>query len=63
MFEWAEANGCRHRLLGRHFGEDIPTLRRELRRLRPGRAGAGLHPAASVRRTRHPDARDSPAFG
>ena len=24
MFTWAEGSGCRHRLLGAHFGEDVP---------------------------------------
>jgi len=40
MFEWAEASGCRHRLLGRHFGEQIEPCGSSCDTCAPGRARA-----------------------
>jgi len=55
MFEWAEASGCRHRLLGRHFGEEIPPCGSSCdacgpARAAPTRVGAGRR--AASRRSR-----------
>jgi len=49
MFEWAEATGCRHRLLGRHFGEDVPPCGASCDTCAPGRQAATQ--VGSVRRT------------
>jgi ATP-dependent DNA helicase RecQ len=54
MFEWAESSGCRHRLLGRHFGEQIDPCGASCDTCAPGRAaapraGAGRRVAASRR--------------
>jgi len=49
MFEWAEARGCRHRLLGRHFGEVIDPCGASCDTCAPGRP-VRAH-AAPVRRT------------
>jgi ATP-dependent DNA helicase RecQ len=38
MFAWAEAGGCRHRLLGRHFGEDVAPCGASCDACAPGRA-------------------------
>jgi ATP-dependent DNA helicase RecQ len=54
MFEWAEASGCRHRLLGRHFGEQIDPCGASCDTCAPGKAlatqpGGGRRVAASRR--------------
>ncbi len=49
MFEWAEARGCRHRLLGRHFGEQLDPCGASCDTCAPGRA-VQAH-AAPARRT------------
>ena len=56
MFEWAEASGCRHRLLGRHFGEELPPCGSSCDACAPARAVATragpVRRAAVSRRTR-----------
>jgi ATP-dependent DNA helicase RecQ len=54
MFEWAEASGCRHRLLGRHFGEQIDPCGASCDTCAPGKAlatqpGGGRRVGASRR--------------
>jgi ATP-dependent DNA helicase RecQ len=56
MFEWAEADGCRHRLLGRHFGERLEDCGESCDACAPSRARAThagpRRRAASSRRVR-----------
>jgi ATP-dependent DNA helicase RecQ len=56
MFEWAESAGCRHRLLGRHFGEDLPPCGASCDTCAPVRAEPSLvgarRRAAPSRRSR-----------
>jgi superfamily II DNA helicase RecQ len=57
MFEWAEASGCRHQLLGRHFGEDVPPCGSSCDTCAPVRASlalVGAGPRAAKRRGRRP---------
>jgi ATP-dependent DNA helicase RecQ len=49
MYEWAEASGCRHRLLGRHFGEQLDPCGASCDTCAPGRAVPAT--AAAGRRT------------
>ncbi len=55
MFEWAEAAGCRHSLLGRHFGEELPACGSSCDACAPTGTPAG--PRAGSARRRGPSRR------
>jgi ATP-dependent DNA helicase RecQ len=45
MYEWAEASGCRHRLLGRHFGERLEACGASCDACAPDRVATARVPA------------------